>query len=185
MAEPLVATQMVISAISDLLFASAVGAFACAAMLRRQGRILPAALGRFRLGAISILAIAGGLYLWVKSAVVSDVPLTEGGAAIMTVLTQSHFGSAWTFGLIGVMFASLAGTRQTRTALWLGTAGAVVYAAGKAAMTHAADAGDLSLTVNAGQCIGAHLAACWVTWSMSNEPLIYRASANVLPTARA
>ena len=106
---------------------------------------MPAALGRFRLGAISILAIAGGLYLWVESAVVSDVPLTKGGAAIMTVLTQSHFGSAWTFGLIGVMFASLAGTRQTRTALWLGTAGAVVYAAGKAAMTHAADAGDLSL----------------------------------------
>lgn len=146
--DPLVIVQIVVAAAQDMLFALAVGALVCSAMLGRQGHghsAELAALGRSRVGALFVLALACGLYLWLQAAVMSGSPFSEAGFALGAVLTQSHFGIAWSVGFVGVMFACLGGARNSRAGWWLAAGGMIVYVAGKAAASHAADAGDFSL----------------------------------------
>lgn len=142
--DPLVVAQIGVAAAQDMLFALAVGALACGVMSGRRGQTLGDGPGRWRLGALCALALACGLYLWLQAAVMSGASFTDAGPAVTAVLTQSHFGIAWTTGFTGVMLAALAGTRDSRPGWWLVAAGAVVYAAGKAAASHAADAGDFT-----------------------------------------
>jgi putative copper resistance protein D len=146
--DPLVVVQIVVAAAQDMLFAVAVGALVCNAMLSRQdqGRsVASVALGRARLGALCVLALACGLYLWLEAAVMSGSPFSEAGPVVSAVLTQSHFGVAWAVGFAGVLFACLGGMRNSRLAWSQAAAGMLVYAAGKAAASHAADAGDFTL----------------------------------------
>jgi putative copper resistance protein D len=146
--ESLVVMQIAVAAAQDVLFAIAVGALACGVMLGRDAQAVQAyaaALGRLRLGALCMLALACCLYLWSQAAVMSGAPLTEAGQAVTAVLTQSHFGIAWIAGFVGVMLAMMGGTRASPAAWLLAAAGAIVYTAGKAAASHAADAGDFTL----------------------------------------
>jgi putative copper resistance protein D len=143
--DPLVIAQIVIATTQDVLFAIAVGALACSAMLGRQRQVSLAKLGCWRLGVLCGLALACGLYLWLQAAVMSGAPPGGAGPALVTVLTQSHFGIAWAVGFSGVVIAGLAGTRESRPAWLTATAGVIVYASGKAAASHAADAGDFTL----------------------------------------
>lgn len=128
--DPLVIAQITIAATQDALFAIAVGALACSAMLARQGRVSLANLGCWRLGALCGLALSSSLYLWLQAAVMSGAPPGDAGPAVVTVLTQSHFGIAWAVGFSGVVIAGLARTRESRPAWLTATAGVIVYAAG-------------------------------------------------------
>jgi putative copper resistance protein D len=143
--DPLVITQIVVAAAQDILFAVAVGTLGCAAMLGRQGAASATGLGRWRLGALCVLALVCCLYLWLQAAVIGGTPFAGAGPVVSAVLTQSHFGIAWTVGFAGVVLAALAGTRDRRPAWSRAAAGTIVYAAGEAAATHAADAGDFTL----------------------------------------
>jgi putative copper resistance protein D len=143
--DPLVAAQIAVAAVQDILFAIAVGALACDAMTRRQAVAVPATPGRWRLYSFVLLVIACAFYLWLQAAVMSGEPLGEAGSALSAVLTQSHFGVAWSIGLAGAVLGTLAGARRTRGAWIVATTGAIVYAMGKAAASHAADAGDFSV----------------------------------------
>lgn len=146
--DPLVVVQILVAAAQDLLFAVAVGALVCSAMLGRQQQDCPAAslaLGRSRLAALGVLVLACGLYLWLQAAVMGGTPFSEAGPVVSAVLTQSHFGIAWTVGFVGAVLACLGGARRNRTAWWLTAAGLVVYVAGKAGAGHAADSGDFTL----------------------------------------
>jgi putative copper resistance protein D len=96
--DPLVVAQIAVAAAQDVLFALAAGALVCGAMLRRQDTGRLAALGRTRLGALCVLALTCVLYLWLEAAVMSGSPFSEAGAALSAVLTQSHFGIAWSVG---------------------------------------------------------------------------------------
>lgn len=75
----------------------------------------------------------------------SGSPFSEAGPVVSAVITQSHFGIAWSVGFAGVVLACLGGTRGSRAAWWLAAAGMLVYVAGKAAASHAADTGDFTL----------------------------------------
>lgn len=93
-----------------------------------------------------MLVLACGLYLWLEAAVMSGAPFSEAGAAVGAVLMQSHFGVAWAVGFVGAMLACVGGgARSGRMAWWLAAVGMIVYAAGKAAASHAADTGDFTL----------------------------------------
>jgi putative copper resistance protein D len=146
--DPLVVLQIVVAAAQDLLLAAAVGTLVCSAMLGRQQPGCPAAsaaLGRSRLAALGVLVLACGLYLWLQAAVMGGTPFSEAGPVVSAVLTQSHFGVAWSVGFVGAVLACLGGTRHSRTSWGLAVAGMVVDVAGKAASSHAADAGDFTL----------------------------------------
>ena len=115
--DPLVVVQIVVAAAQDILFAIAVGALVCSAMLGRQDdQGILAVLDRWRMGILCALALACGLYLWLEAAVMSGSPFSAAGSALSAVLTQSHFGIAWSVGFVGAVFACLGSTRHSRAA---------------------------------------------------------------------
>ncbi|MEW6344110.1 MAG: CopD family protein [Pseudomonadota bacterium] len=190
--DPLVLVQIVVQAAQDLLFAAAAGALACSAMLGRADEAPPwasAGLGRLRLVALSVLGLACLLYLWLEAAVMSGSSFSEAGPAVSAVLTQSHFGIAWSIGLAGVVLASFAGVRHSRAAWWLAAAGMVIYVAGKAAASHAADAGDFTLR-EAVHVLHLGATALWAGSVIAAAPLLWRwgvaasAPASIEPASR-
>lgn len=142
--DQLVVAQIALAALQDLLFALVVGALACAALPGSPLADAPQQPDRCRFAAAISLAIACWLYLWLQTAVMSGTALSESWSAIPAVLSKSHFGLAWRLCFFGAALAALCSAWSGRTA-WLGTMGGVlIYAAGKAAASHAADGGDFT-----------------------------------------
>jgi copper resistance protein D len=175
--DPLVVVQIVVEATQDVLFAVAVGALVCSAMLARVDDTRATAsangLGRSRLTALVVLALACLMYLWLEAAVMSGTPFSEAGPVVGAVLTQSHFGVAWSVGFAGVVLACLGGTRRSHAAWWLTAGGMVVYVAGKAAASHAADAGDFTLR-EAVHVLHLAATALWAGSVIVTAPLLWR-----------
>lgn len=141
--EPLVAAQIAVAAVQNVLFAMAAGSLACAVMGKRSGMGAPAALRGWQAGLAIALALTALAYLWLQAAMMSGSSLAGAGPAVFAVLTQSHYGVAWSVGFIGALLATLS-RLPDRRGLPLFAAGLVAWAAGKAAASHAADAGDFS-----------------------------------------
>lgn len=141
--DPLVLAQIALAAVQDILFAAATGLFACGAMGERDGLFASATLRRGRAMCTTVLALTALAYLWLQAAVMSGSTLTEAGQAVVPVLTQSHYGIAWSLGFAGALLAALS-SAIGRRGLPVFAAGLVMWAAGKAAASHAADAGDFS-----------------------------------------
>ncbi|MGA7779979.1 MAG: CopD family protein [Paraburkholderia sp.] len=152
--DPLIVAQIVVAALQDLLFAIAAGALACSALcsprgqlrgLNTQPRDACLSSGRVRFASLCMLVLACCVYLQLEAAVMSGSTFVAAGSVVGAVLTQSHFGVAWSIGCGGAVVACLGGHRDSRTAWWLAAAGMLAYVAGKAAASHAADAGDFTL----------------------------------------
>ncbi|QBR02174.1 CopD family protein [Paraburkholderia pallida] len=141
--EPLVAVQIAVAALQNLLFAMAAGSLACALMGKRSGIAASAALRSGQAGLAIVLTLTALAYLWLQAAVMSGSPLAGAGPAVTAVLTQSHYGVAWSVGFIGAVLAVLS-RLSDRRGLPLFAAGLIAWVAGKAAASHAADAGDFS-----------------------------------------
>jgi putative copper resistance protein D len=141
--DPLVIAQIALAAVQNLLFATAAGSLACAAIGKRSGMGMPATLRGWQAGFSIALALTALAYLWLQAAVMSGSPLAEAGPAVAAVLTESHYGVAWSIGFVGALLAALS-RLPARRGLPLFAAGLVAWAAGKAAASHAADAGDFS-----------------------------------------
>ncbi|MFM0209547.1 CopD family protein [Paraburkholderia sediminicola] len=174
--DPLVVVQIVVAAAQDMLFAVAVGALVCGVLLGRQDQGRAAAsvtLGRSRLDALCVLVLACGLYLWLQAAVMSGSAFSDAGAAVGAVLRQSHFGIAWSVGFAGAVFACLGGTRNSRPAWWLATVGILVYVAGKASASHAADAGDFTVR-EAAHVVHLSATALWAGSVIVAAPVLWR-----------
>ncbi|KVN38636.1 hypothetical protein WJ63_01185 [Burkholderia pyrrocinia] len=142
--EPLVAAQIAVAAVQDVLFATAAGSFACTLIGRKSGFGMPVALRGWQAGLAIALALTTVAYLWLQATAISGAPLAEAGHAVAIVLTASHYGVAWSVGFAGALLATLSRVCGRR-GLPLFAAGLVAWAAGKAAASHAADAGDLSI----------------------------------------
>ncbi|WP_051481747.1 CopD family protein [Paraburkholderia nodosa] len=142
--EPLVAGQIALAAVQDVLFATAAGSLACAVLGKRSGMGAPAALRGWQAGLAIALALTALAYLWLQAAVMSGLPLAGASDAVAAVLTESHYGVAWSVGFIGTLLATLSRIADRR-GLPLFAVGILVWAAGKAAASHAADAGDFSV----------------------------------------
>lgn len=152
--DSLIIAQIVVAALQDLLFALAAGALACSALLLPRGQLqrvdtqspdARVSLGRVRFGSLCILVLACCVYLQLEAAVMSGSTFVAAGSAVGAVLTQTHFGVAWSIGCVGAVLACLGSRRDSRAAWWLAAAGMLAYVAGKAAASHAADAGDFTL----------------------------------------
>ena len=141
--DPLVIAQIVLAAVQDVLFAAAAGALACAVMGMRSGLPGEGRLRAWRTASCAVLACAALAYLWLQAAIMSGSPLGEAASAVSAVLTESHFGKAWSIGFAGALLAALSGLRKERGSA-LFAVGLVLWVAGKAAASHAADSGDFS-----------------------------------------
>ncbi|KAG0164547.1 hypothetical protein DFQ30_009789 [Apophysomyces sp. BC1015] len=156
------------SILCDVALAAVFTSSRDAARLRLRGSIKQTTPGtnlpRIQWLSLCGLAIAHLLYLWLQAAAMSGSTLGDALTMLGTVLSQSHYGAAWLIGATGVALALAAshagaqggqshGNRPTtaggaafRVSLKLAVVGLAVYAAGKAAASHAADAGDFSIT---------------------------------------
>jgi putative copper resistance protein D len=116
------------------------------------------------------------LYLWLEAALIGGTPFSKAGPVVSAVLTQSHFGIAWSVGFAGAALACVASARQSRTASWLAAVGLIVYAAGKAAASHAADTGDFTMR----EVVHLGATALWAGSVMVAAPLLCRWNAAAL-----
>jgi copper resistance protein D len=143
--DQLVVAQIALAAIDDILFTLLVGALACSALPGWPVEYSRGVADRWRYATAVSLAVSCSLYLWLQAAVMGGTALSAAWSVIPTVLAQSHFGLAWGVGFVGAALAAFCSRWSGRTA-WSGTAaGALIYAAGKAAASHAADEGDFTL----------------------------------------
>jgi copper resistance protein D len=143
--DQLVVAQIALAAIDDILFTLLVGALVCSAPPGRPVEHFRGVAGRWQFAAAVSLAVSCPVYLWLQAAVMSGAPLLAAWSAIWPVLAQSHFGLAWQVGFVGAALAAVCSRWSGRTAWSATVAGALIYAAGKAAASHAADEGDFTL----------------------------------------
>jgi putative copper resistance protein D len=95
-----------------------------------------------------VLAAADVLLVWLQAASMSGVPMAQAFAPMWLVITTTHAGLGWmiTFaGSVLLVCASAAARPMHLRRQALFCVGAVVAAAGKAAIGHAADAGAFSV----------------------------------------
>ncbi len=99
-------------------------------------------------GAAILLVLCNFFSLWLLSAAMSGSSLVDASASLWLVATATHAGAGWSIACVGsVLFLSAMATggKLTSSRLTCGLFGALIAAAGKSAIGHAADAGAFSL----------------------------------------
>lgn len=107
-----------------------------------------------RCGAVSRLATkAGGLLgvvtlaaaVWLQAATMAEVPLSQAGDTVVTLLLHTHYGHvALIGGAAWLVVAAVAWRRAGSSAVWLAL---LVVAWSRSAVSHAANSGDASLDI--------------------------------------
>ena len=105
--DPFAIAQIALAAVQDILFAAATGLLAYGVMGKRSGLIRQDALRGWRGVVTAVLVLTALGYLWLQATVMSGSSLGDAGAAIGPVLTESHFGVAWSIGFAGALLAAL------------------------------------------------------------------------------
>ncbi|SAK65015.1 copper resistance D domain-containing protein [Caballeronia temeraria] len=150
--------QTTLAALADLAFACALGALLLNAWLAREqafATVSPARHG-WRRAALSGLSAAIALVvcnfasLWLQAAAMSGAPIAQAGDALWLVATGTHAGIGWSVALAGSVLLLLATCGALSMSLSASRSGlallaALIVAAGKSAVGHAADAGAFSL----------------------------------------
>ena len=101
-------------------------------------------------GSATAMCASAWLLLF-EAAAMAEVPVTQAGAALWSMLTATHFGMAWTIGIaalalcltLSLVAAGLSATRRR----WLASlmlAGLAVFLYTRSMVSHAASAGDFS-----------------------------------------
>jgi putative copper resistance protein D len=86
--------------------------------------------------------------LWLQAAAMADVPLAEAGPAALTVLTATHFGTAWLVGAVALAAVAVLAPRCGSRAAGASLACALtVFLYSRSMVSHAAGNGDLSWAV--------------------------------------
>lgn len=152
--------QVLVAACTDIAFALLVGMLLAerAVTGRERAQVLVRQnLRAIGLGAATALLAAQWLSLWLQSAALTGLPLADVSSQLLTVVTDTHYGSAWLIGYLAVLvlFAVLL-THFVRSrasgdvaglpaGMWMAASiGAALLALTRAAVSHAAEGGDLS-----------------------------------------
>jgi putative copper resistance protein D len=139
------------TALLNLAVAVLTGASACRWWLARDGSAWAAARRppiRKAACAGAVLALAAnGILLWLESAAMAEVPVSEAADATWTMLGATHLGLAWAIGMAGLALAAAgACIRSDRRAPALLTLAALaVFWYTRSMASHAASEGDFSL----------------------------------------
>lgn len=140
----------------NLALAVAVGAVIAALWLPNGETAWPASQRRkirsAGTGAILSALVALGALLPFVSAVMAEVPVAESTEAMVAMLTESHFGMAWKFGM-GALLAALLVAAVPASGQWrrgvaiLNLLPLVIVLYTRSMVSHAAADGDLSVAV--------------------------------------
>jgi copper resistance protein D len=154
--DPLSIAQIAFAALGDIALAAALGALLLDAWLGREQAFAttsPAQRGwrrasrTFVLASLALVA-CNFASLWLQAAAMSGGPIMDAFASLWLVATATHAGIGWSIALVGsvlLLFASMPGGALRTSRLTFAMLAAVVAAAGKSAIGHAADAGAFSI----------------------------------------
>jgi copper resistance protein D len=133
--DPVALAQVAVAALGDIAFAATLGAMLLDRWLRADAsRARPAAL---------VLVLCNAASLWLLAMEMSGAAFVDAGASLWLVTTATHAGTGWAVALVGSVLL-LAATRE-RAGITPMLIGALIAAAGKSAIGHAADAGTFSI----------------------------------------
>lgn len=151
--DPIWFAQVVFAAIADIAFACTLGAILLREWLRGERAI--AAPGhrarvkaqRLAFGGACVLLACDLVQVWLQAVSMSGVAFFDAFPAVITVVTSTYAGFGWGVAVAGsVVLLFAARTKSPRSlAMVAAIVGAIVAAAGKASIGHAADAGAFSL----------------------------------------
>jgi putative copper resistance protein D len=130
----------------------------------------------------AVLALAANIVLlWLESAAMAEVPVTEAAPAIRSMLTSTHLGLAWSIGMAALALAAagvfIRGIRSAAPAL-LTLAALAVFWYTRSMVSHAASEGDVSLRLLA-DWVHLGLTSLWVGEVMVSGAVILRTSGNM------
>jgi len=184
--------QVVVAACTDIAFALLVGMLLAERAVAGSERAQASVRHNLRvvgLSAATVLLAAQWLSLWLQSAVLTGLPLSDVSSQLLTVVTDSHYGSAWLIGYLAVLvlFAVLlthfvrgrasADVVGLPPGMWLAASiSTALLALTRSAVSHAADGGDLSLA-ECVHCLHLCASAAWAG-------LILASAWSVLPVWR-
>jgi len=136
-------------------------------------------------GAVAALA-ANLVLLWLESAAMAEVPVTEAAGATWSMLTSTHLGLAWSIGMVGLAFAAagafMRGDRRAAPPL-LTVASLAVFWYTRGMVSHAASDGDFSLRLLA-DWLHLGLISVWVGEVILAGVITLRASGDLAATDR-
>lgn len=141
----------------------------------RRQPVRHAAIG----GAVAALA-ADLVLLWLESAAMAEVPVTDAADATWTMLRSTHLGFAWSIGMAALVIAAgtviRAGRSARPTLLTLTALGVFWYT--RSMVSHASSEGDVSVRLLADW---AHLGliSLWVGEVMVSGAVMLKASGNM------
>lgn len=105
---------------------------------------------RLALAAAAVALAADLGLLWLESAAMAEVPVAQAAAATWSMLTATHFGLAWSIGMLGLVLgaaASLIRGDGHRGPALATLASLALYWYTRSMVSHAASQGDFSLSV--------------------------------------
>jgi putative copper resistance protein D len=103
---------------------------------------------RVALVGAALALVANLVVLWLESAAMAEVPVTQAGAAISSMLTSTHLGFAWSIGMAGLVMASVAACMPSERSLGppcVTLAALAVFWYTRGMVSHAASDGDISV----------------------------------------
>jgi putative copper resistance protein D len=133
-----------------------------------------------------VALVANAALLWVESAAMAEVALTEAGAATWTMLRSTHLGHAWAIGMAGLALATAgAFMRSGRDAVaaLLTLAALAVFWYTRSMVSHAASEGDLSLPLLA-DWVHLGLISLWVGEVLLAGGVMLRPGADMMAADR-
>jgi copper resistance protein D len=147
--------QVALAAIADIAFACTTGAMLLNAWLIDERAVVAPGFGarmraqRLAVCSACVLALSDLVLLWLQAVSMSGESWFDALPAVLTVVTSTHAGRGWVIAFGGSVVLLIAATSRARApGRWLstfGAFGAIVAAAGKASIGHAADGGAFSL----------------------------------------
>ncbi|KND62172.1 Copper resistance protein D [Candidatus Burkholderia verschuerenii] len=152
--DPLNLAQIAFAALGDMSLVCALGALLLDGWLCHERAFLASSpsqrawrrASRATFLAAILLAFCHFVSLWLQAAAMSGSPIAEAGASLWLVGTATHAGIGWSVALAGSVLLASAAARgpMTSSRMMFALVGALIAAAGKSAIGHAADAGAFS-----------------------------------------
>jgi copper resistance protein D len=142
--DPLAFAQVCVAALGDIAFSLTLGLLMLERWLQREhafSRSSAASTGRV---SAFVLLLCNFASLWLLAAEMSGSNIVDAGASLWLVASSTHAGIGWAVAIVGSI-GLLASAMEGRVVAWRVSIGALVAAAGKAAIGHAADAGAFSI----------------------------------------
>ncbi|KQV36866.1 copper resistance D family protein [Massilia sp. Root335] len=182
--------QRLVTALLNLSVAVLMGASVARSWLDRDASDWAAArrqpVRNAAIGAAVVALAASAAWLWLESAAMAEVPVTQAGSAVWTMLSATHLGLACCVGMAGLavaMAGALLRDGRSRLAVLLTPAALAVFWYTRSMVSHAASDGDFSVRLLA-DWVHLGLISLWVGEVAVAGAIILRAPGNMASTDR-